>query len=230
MAIEFKRNYKHFLLGAFLILSLVILGRLFSDLSFPNKDTDVSRNEKAILFPNNPVTQLFAANQNNLKQVNIALKNTQKNISDKILIELEDKKCEKIIARDKISYFTYLPKGYYKLKFSQISDSENKIYCLKVTNMGKQEKKSEMPYIIVSNDPKFSNSSYINSGKGTEMKGESLIFEPAYSEGSFSKDIEMLVKRMSQYKPWFFKNWYLSAIFISFLLITFVLVFILALN
>lgn len=218
------KNSKYIFCGIFLSALAVVFYFFLANLAFPDSDYNFVTGGSAKLYPGLPVFQIFTAKDNNLSQIKIALKNSSVNFSEKIVFELADENCEKILATDKINWYT--PVGiFYRFNFEKIKDSRDKKYCLSATFYS--NKKGDYPEISISKSEIFKDSSFTNTGKNKTYQGRTLIFRPAYENENVWQNLQELNQRMSQYKPWFLKNIYLSAIILLTIILSITLVLLL---
>lgn len=197
----------------------IIFWNFLNILSFTDPGIDFegkSKQEK--LYPNSPIIQKINATENNFSQVNISISKFSPRLGDKITLEVFDESCEKKLDESKINALSWNSSSYSKFGFKTISDSKDKIFCLKFTYTpsGKEQDKK----VYISSHP-LEGSSYINTGKSIEeQKNQTLELKPAYGNESNWKNFSQLIDRMSQYKPDFLKTNYLITIFfLSFSLI-----------
>jgi hypothetical protein len=175
------------------------------------------------LYADSPIIQKITAAENNFSQVNISISKFSGNFGDKIVMEVADESCEKIIHTSKIDAFSWSSPNYEKFRFENIPDSKEKTYCLKFTYIPNGEEQDKKAYI---SSYSYEGSSYINTGNkknSGEQENRSLGLKPAYGNGSVWQNFSQLVDRMSQYKPDYFKSLSLEIIFfLSFALILFI--------
>lgn len=230
MNIKLEKNYRFIPIAIFFVFLVIIFYVFSRDLSFPESDYNFKTGSETKLYSGGQVTQVFSAQRNNLNQIKIALRTGESiGSGDEVLFQLADADCQEIIATDKITRFSIISRIAYKFNFKAMPDSQNKSYCLMVSYLAKNPAQKNVPEILISKDPQFEARSYTNTGKGGEFKGRTLVMRPAYGNDNFFQDLTELDKRISQYKPWFFKGFYLAAIFTLFLISSLVLVLILVL-
>lgn len=210
---------KYILVILFALFFAMIAWSFFSVLTFSDSSLDFegeSKQEK--LYPNAQIIQKITATKNNLNQINISVSKFSADFGEKIILEVADENCGKIIAQSKIDAFSWSSPGYEKFKFKTIRDSKNKTYCLKFTYIPFGKEQDKKAYI--SSYP-AEGYSYINTGKSIEeQKNRTLKLKPAYENDSTWQNFSELSDRMSQYKPDYLKGIYLKTLFIlSFVLI-----------
>jgi hypothetical protein len=196
-----------------MVFLAMIVWKFFGILSFSDSSLNFegeSKQEK--LYPDAQIIQKITATENNLDQINISISKYSQQLGDKIILEVADESCEKIMAGSKIDMFTWHSPNYEKFKFKPIPDSKDKIYCLKFTYVPFRTQQDKKAYI--SSYP-AEGSSYINTGKSIEgQKNRTLKLKPAYGNNSSWKNFSRLIDRMSQYRPDFLKGYSLGIIFI----------------
>jgi hypothetical protein len=132
-------------------------------------------------------------------------------LGDKIILEVADESCEKVLVASKRDMLNWNSPGYEKFKFPAIADSKDKTYCLKLTHFLGKFKPKQKSYI--SSYP-LEGSSYINTGKSIEeQKNRTLKLKPAYGNDPSWQNFSKLLDRMSQYKPDYLKENILIIIF-----------------
>lgn len=217
----------------FSIFLIFIFARFFGTLSFPNVEDKLLEDGKVRLFPNRPVFQIFTAQKNGLNQIDIAIRNFNSWNSDKISFQLKDSACDETIANNEVSIFSPDYTIYTPFTFSEISDSQGRVYCAEFILLTKNENQVEelLPFIVYSRakGTSFTNSGEEELGEKKIYSGKTLVMKPAYGSGSFWKNMETLNDRISQYKPWFLKHYYLGTIAILFVVLSIGLVTVLVL-
>ena len=213
----FKFNHVLLILSA--IFFAVIFWKFFSLLSFPDSGISFegkSKQEK--LYPDTPIIQKITATKNYLSQINVSVGKFSPKSGDKIVLEIADESCEKILTASKIDGFTWSSLGWEKFKFVPLPDSKDKTYCLKFTYVPKEKEQNEKASL---SSYALEGSSYTNTGKSIkEQKNRTLELKPAYENESTWQNFSQLISRMSQYKPDYFKSLSLEIIFfLSFMLI-----------
>ncbi|PIP26516.1 MAG: hypothetical protein CO140_03275 [Candidatus Moranbacteria bacterium CG_4_9_14_3_um_filter_40_7] len=215
-------KFNHIVIILFLIFSGIILWQFFNFLSFADSALNFKGdNKQEKFYPNSPLIQKITAAENNFNQVNVSLSKFSPQLGDKIILEVADESCEKIMAESKRDMFSWRSPGYEKFRFPAIADSQDKTYCLKFTHVLGKFKPAKKPYISAY---PAEGSSYINTGKSMEeQKNRSLKLKPAYGRDSYRQNFSQLIDRMSQYKPDYLKSEFLITLFgLSLALIFFV--------
>lgn len=215
-----KNRFNIILLVVFLLFLIAVITRFSLTLSFSDSKYAFNKDGEQKLFPHLPVEQKFIAQKNNLSHLRTAIKDFPKVTSDIIVLEIADANCSKTIAQSKINFWTMYYPGYWDFRFPTISDSAGKTFCAKFTFVPKQSRTKDLPKINISESQDFADSVVTNMGdtkKGPEFRGQTIIMKPAYSGTTFFQDINILIDRVSQYKPFYFKETYLYIL--SFLLI-----------
>ncbi len=189
----------------------IVFGKFFNLLSFPDQSVSFEGDsEQEKLSANDPLIQKITAKENYLNQINVSINKFSAEFRDKIVMEVLDESCQKILAESKLDMFSWHSPNYAKLKFKTIPDSKDKIYCLKFTYIPFGKEQDKKPYI---SSYSYEGASYINTGKSNEeQKNQSLELKPAYGESSAGKNLSKLIDRMSQYKPDFLKGFALEMI------------------
>jgi hypothetical protein len=210
-----KIKFNYILIILLALFLGIISWKFLSLLSYPDQSISFegdSKQEK--LYPYFPILQKITAKENNFNQINVSLSKFSANFGEKITLEILDEFCQNILAQSKIDGFTWNSPSYEKFKFKNISDSKEKIYCLKFTYVPRGEGQDKKAYI---SSYQFDGSSYTNTGNkknSEEQKNRSLALKPAYETGSTWQNFSKLIDRMSQYKPDYIKGISLEIIFI----------------
>lgn len=204
-----------------------ISGAFFANLSFPDSSYNfLGETKKAKLDPGKPVTQTFRAEENNLNQVKIMVGNTGLWPTERIVLELADVSCDTVLATETIDFLMPDPHIYYHFNFPAIPDSQGATYCLRTTYFSGWDRGDKRPYLSASEGESFVDWSYTNEGNHRTYENRTLQLRPAYGTENFSGDMERLLDRLSQDKPWFLREAALVTLFGVFLAGTFVLVFV----
>lgn len=215
----------------FLIFLFIIFTRFFSSLSFSNTKNQFLKTGNALLYPNKPVFQEFTAEKDNLNQVNVAIRNFNYWSFGKIIFELRDEYCKKIIATDKLDAFSFNYPNFTPFSFHglfDLSGTKGKQYCVALTFIPKgssYQEPSSLPSVVYSRaDKEFS---YINTGEnngeGKTYTKKTLVIKPAYGSQDYSSNIQTLNDRISQYKASFLKGTWLYIIVFSFIILSIIL-------
>lgn len=227
--IEFIEEQKRKILVTLFVSWLIwIFGSFFANLSFPDSSyTFPGRTHQVKLDPEKPVTQTFIAKENNLNQIKIVLGNSDLEFREKIVFELADATCEKILAQSTYHSYDLSPSTYYHFTFPPLTHSFGQTYCFKTTYYSLVNRKGDRPYLGASKGEQFLGWSYTNIGSYLIYENRTLQMRPAYGTGSFLGDLGQLNNRLSQYKPEFLKGTSLTLIFSLFFIGTLGLVYLL---
>jgi hypothetical protein len=210
----------------FSILATSLLFLVFSGLidrwAFPDTNWDISGNgEKVEIKPGYPIIQKFEAGRNNLSRIRILFGRSYNKDAGEIYLKLTDESCKNIIEEKTFERSSIKSEGYYDFKFSKISDSKNRKFCLLVDFKPEKEKYKKLN-MFISEKSASENQLFINE---KEIKNGALAMRPAYEGDGLRGNMKELNQRISQYKPWFFKGVYLYAIFFLFVLLTIFFIF-----
>lgn len=214
------------LAGLFAIGFILIIFSFWQRLSFPEDWRIFDTNSRIILTPNEPITQTFHSTNNNLAQINLLLRNDNLQFGERLIVEILDENCSENIRTASLEWPHYAPKQYDYFSFEPITDSNDKIYCLKITYKAK-EKRKEMPYISTMKETGNSTDQFIVHAKKTDkiFNEQSFIFRPAYEKNTAGETVNELARRISAYKADFLRNNFLLLIIYGFIIVTITLVF-----
>ena len=206
---------------AFLGLLFAIFFRLEKTLSFPDQNWPLIEGERIKIT--SEIIQKFEADRNGLTRIKILFGNSDVSPGGTFNFKIYDENCQDII-REKNLEITSLGSGNtVDFVFPKISDSKNKIFCLKLSYAQKKGGKKANVFI---NENRMAQNKFF-SINGEEKTGQSLSMRPAYRNENLWQDSVELNQRMSQYKPFFLKHYFLSIIIFGFIILSILLVAIL---
>jgi hypothetical protein len=219
-----KRYHRiKYMIGALFATGFVIiLFAFFQRSSFTNDWRIFESEERVILSPDEPITQLFVATDNNLSQIKILLKNEDILPGEKLTLSIMDESCTNQIRTGTLLKPTRSPKQYNFYTFDPIADSQGKTYCLSVLFQA-EKKRKDGPSITITEKTGDPNDHFENRKKNKVYSEQSLIFHPSYKKSSLSETSSELTRRMSAYKAEFLKNGWLGIIILGFLVTTLLL-------
>lgn len=195
---------KLFLLFAGIML-VVVFGKFFSILYFPDSSVTLEKGDPAIeINPNTTIEQKFVSARNGLSKMEFLLRTPGPKKEEVVEVEVTDEKCQNTIKKGGLKKSFISSGNLYEFKFDPIPDSEEKTYCLKI----KPEKKKFKFFTMDSNDSRL---------ELQDIPGRSLAIRTVYKNESIGQGLSELNQRISQYKPWFLKHFYLDVIVILFL-------------
>lgn len=180
----------------------------------------LGKTKKVTLSPGSPVTQTFTAHKNYLSQVRVVFGNVHLRAGDTLELSLLDENCHEILFT---STFKEKPReqgAYTPFSFPPISDSEQKKYCFMALYSSNENRKGEKPYLSALDDPDplFIDRTLTDHNKNKVYPSQTLFLRPAYSNGSLTADLAILLDRLSQDKPYMFNTWTLMVLFGVFLI------------
>ncbi len=202
------QNFKiiYFALAALLLFAVVY--KFSRSFSFPDTSWSLTKDDKIEINPGHPIRQVFIAGRNNLVKIRILFGKSYLKDGGEIRLSLNGENCENPIRQDSFNRKDMQPDGYYDFVFPEIEDSKNKNYCLSIDfDPGKPAYKSFYTFTSSEFSPR---AKFISiPGTGEKIESQSLSMRPAYKDDNLWQDIKELNKRISQYKPWYFKHYYL---------------------
>lgn len=189
------------LVTALLLGTLLILGAFFARLSFPHDYRVFERDDKDKLTPDKSIHQPFTAIRNNLDQVNIMFDNYPPPAGEKVSVLIRNETCRELLRTGTVILPHASPKTYEEFKFKPIPDSKGKNYCLDIHYEAKKERKNRPAVYVFESE--IETDTYITTKSNKPHPGETIVFRPAYSEGSLGDNLGELNRRISAYKPGF---------------------------
>ena len=221
-------NWKILFLSVFAISLGLILYKLNSVLYFPDSNWKLNREEKIAIETDKPIIQKFKSEKNNLTTIEILFGHSGlTRIQGQIHFQILEENCEQKIADSYLNPHDIKTDNTNALVFDKISDSANKVYCLKLS-FNPSSSASKNPFVFI-NPNDSSDNMFLSDTQGNELKNQSLSMRLAYKNNTIWQDATELNKRISQYKPWFLKHYYLGFIFFSFIILSITLAVILVL-
>lgn len=216
---------KKLLLIVTAILLFLVFFRLANDLSFPDTDWLIGKDDKIELKDNKKLLQKFTADRDGLSKIEVLLGSAK--IKGSIKMELLDENCEKSLRKSELRTSKLDSDKTYAFKFSQVNDSKNKTFCFLISSEA-EKTGSKYPSVFITNSPAPSGGMLIEPDF-MQSQEKSLSIRPSYENTLVWQDASELNRRISQYKPFFLKHYYLWAIAISFIILSIVLIVILIL-
>lgn len=199
------------------VFLVLVFFNLVNKWAFPDTDWDLSGNgEKIKIEPEYPVMQKFKAERDNLSRIRILFGRSYNKDGGEINLKLASEDCENIIRKESFERSSIQSEGYYDFRFSRISDSKDKNFCLIIGFNPEKEKYKDLN-IFLSNNPVSGSQLIIKE----ETKNGALAMRPAYQAEGIRGNISELNQRISQYKPWFLKNIYFCVLFLAFIILVF---------
>jgi len=227
---------KNILLAAISIALILIFSRLTREWSFPDTSWEIRKDEKIKLKPGYSIEQKFSSAGNNLSKMEILFgKSNSIAPGGKMILQILTEDCGDLIRESSVKFKTLDSDNTYKFIFSKIKNSQNEMYCLRLSFKSKKERSKSAEVFVIENPPmsdvNLRNEKYENaeSEKISELEEKSLSLRPSYEGDNWRQNLTFLNERISQYKPWFLKGNYLFAIAFSFLIISIIAVVLLIL-
>ena len=208
------------------IMLIIIFGKFFSIIAFPDSETALIKGELFQMKPETSLTQTFVANRDNLMKIEFLMRTPGPQRGDVVKMEIADETCANVIRQGELQKSFLGSDNLYDFQFSKIPDSNGKIYCLKATLQKNSSSKSIRFFMMENKNPQFKLTDMSNVNN---TENQSLSIRSAYRNDTLSQDMSEFSQRISQYKPWFLKHFYLDAILILFVVLSVGLVTILIL-
>ncbi|MDO9231738.1 MAG: hypothetical protein Q7U36_04680 [bacterium] len=205
----------------FLGLSILIFFRLEKTLSFPDQSWSLIEGEKIKIT--SEIVQKFEADHNGLTRIKILFGNSDVSPGGTFDFKIYDENCQDIIREINLDITSLDSGNTTDFVFPKISDSKNKIFCLKLSY--EQKKGGKKANVFINENRMVQNKFF--SINGEEKASQSLSMRPAYRNENLWQDSVELNQRMSQYKPLFLKHYFLSIIIFGFIILSILLVAIL---
>jgi len=206
------------------IMFIIIFGKFFSIIVFPDSNTVLIKGELFQMKPATSLTQTFVANQDNLMKIELLMRTPGPQAGDVVKMEIADETCANVIRQGELQKSFLGSDNLYDFQFSKIPDSNGKTYCLKTTLQKNSSSKFIRFFMMENQNPQFTLTDMSNTNI---TASQSLSMRLAYRNDTLSQDMNEISQRISQYKPWFLKNFYLDAIAILFIILSITLVVIL---
>lgn len=204
-----KKRYAPF----FLLCSATALGLLFFSerLLFPDSTIKFLGESKRVeLTPGKPVTQVFTISKEQLSGFQLFMGDTDLALGESLEFTLLDPTCSTEIKKMTRTAFALPLTRELRFTFDPIEDSAGKSYCLSIRFDQGLSKRTERPFIRVTEDPSFESLSYTDRNKNKTYIGRSLQVRPLYSEPGYAHRLQQLENRLSQYKPVLLKGYVLT--------------------
>jgi len=196
-----------FFLGVILLL---VFGRFFSLLSFPESQIVLNKGALVKVQEGEKTTQKFTAKRDGLSGMEVLLRTpgVRYEKGDQVKMEILDSNCEKTIRQGDLQPAFLNSDNLYEFRFKRIADSQEKNYCLLIS-------------------PDKDNSKALRVFTMGKEKNQPLSVRPVYKNKYFWQNISELNQRISQYKPWFLKHYFLYLISFGFIIASIFLVMLL---
>jgi hypothetical protein len=224
------KKINRWLLGLFLIGFGLILLAFWRWLVFPTDYRLFETSGKIILQPNEALTQLFTAKENNLSQIQIILRDENMPFGEKLTLSIRDENCKDVIRSAQVDWPLHAPKQYDYFTFPAIPDSKDQTYCLHLLfEAGKKRK--HMPYVLTMKDTGNAQDQILEWKKNGTQKAyaeQSFVFHSSYKTKS-AETLSEFTRRLSAYKASYFQGNASLWIIAFFLVATVILVCILVL-
>lgn len=222
-----KKITPHIFKIVYFILAVLLVFLVFykfsGKFSFPDTGWSLNKGEKIEIKPDYPIEQVFNASRSNLSKIRILFGKSNLKDGGEIKLILSSENCENPIRQDFFNRKDMQPDGYYDFVFPKIEDSKDKIYCLSIDF--EPEKLVYKSFYSFTSDELSPGAKFIFvSGTGEKIEDRSLSMRPAYKNNRLWQDVEELNKRISQYKPWYFKHYYLYLVETFFILLSFLVI------
>lgn len=219
---------KQNILVILLVLAIVfVFCQLAGQWAFPDTNWEVRKDSRESLAAGQSFIQKFEASRNNLKQIEIRFADSKIGEGGEIKLQVYDENCSDLIREKSRKVASLGSDETYNFPFEKISNSQGKIFCLKLTFEPKEQKRKANVYLVKNESPE--NKYLFDTQKNQELPGQSLSMRPGYQADNWRGNIQKLNQRISQYKPWFFKHYFLYFIALGFILLSTAVVFILIL-
>jgi len=206
------------LLASVALIVVFVFQQLAGQWAFPDTNWEVRKDDRASLDAGEFFIQKFAASRNNLKQIEIRFADSKIGEGGEIKLQVYNEACSNLIREKSRNVASLGADETYNFAFEKISESQGKIFCLKLAFEPKDPEKKANVY-VVSNESR-ENVSLFDTQKNQALPGQSLSMRPGYQADNWRENIEELNQRISQYKPWFLKHYFLYAITFGFILLS----------
>ncbi len=224
-----KKTIK-WLIGIFIFGFLLIIFTFWRWLVFPTDYRLFETNGKIILQPNEALSQVFEAKDDNLSQIQIILHNEAMPWGENLTLSIRDENCENVIRSTQVDWPLHAPKQYDYFTFPVIPDSKNQTYCLYLLFEAPKKRKN-MPYVLTmenTGDAKDQITEWKKSGIPKEYPEQSFVFHATYATNT-AQTLSEFARRLSAYKANYFQGNASLWIIAIFLLVTLALTLILLL-
>ncbi|MEI6587711.1 MAG: hypothetical protein WCO05_02050 [Candidatus Moraniibacteriota bacterium] len=213
------------LLVIFLLGFILIFSAFWRWLAFPTDYRLFETSGKIILQPNEALSQLFQAKENNLSQIQIILRDENMPWGENLTLSIRDENCKEVIRSARVDWPLHAPKQYDYFTFPAISDSKDETYCLHLL-FEAPKKRKYMPYVLTmegTGNTKDQILEWKKSGTQKEYNEQSFVFHPTYKTKS-AETLSEFARRLSAYKASYFQGNVSLWIIVIFLLATLLLV------
>ena len=212
------------LLGIFLAVFVLILLAFWRWLVFPTDYRLFETSGKIILQPNEALSQLFEAKEDNLSQIQIILRDENMPWGENLTLSIRDENCEEVIRSAQVDWPLHAPKQYDYFTFPTISDSKDKTYCLHLL-FEAPKKRKYMPYVLTMKETGNSKDQVLEwkkNGTKKEYNEQSFVFHPAYKTKS-AETLSEFARRLSAYKASYFQGnaslWFIALFLVTTILL-----------
>jgi hypothetical protein len=215
------------LIGFGLILVSFLSQWRFSDTNFV-----LEKGRRVELEAGDILRQKFIATENGLSSLGILLGG--RDLPEKHFVDfiLTDKECKQEIAKTTLSPgWEFNSADLYDFNFSPLDNSAQREYCLIVGHRVEVGgiKKGKVRLFANKFNSKFTNVDLgyviLKNNAVVEKSKQAIVFRPKYQRPTIWQNIIWLNKRISQYKPWFFKGYWLIGLGAIMLIVNFFLIY-----
>ncbi len=211
----------------FILLLILLLGIIFFNFfkvwSFPDTAWPLAKGEKTKI--NSEIIQKFTADRDGLARIKILFGDSDISPGGQFNLKIHEENCQNIIRETTLNIISLDSDNTVDFIFSQIKNSKNKTFCLRLSYAQKKGGKKANIFIADNSRPE----NKFLSVNGAEKTGQSIAMRPAYKNNRLWQDFTELNQRVSQYKPWFLKHYCFDFIIFGFLVLSVLLVIILIL-
>lgn len=209
------------------VFFVVIVFRLINVWSFPDTSWEIGKDDDLKLKPHQSIIQLFTPTKDNLSRIEILFpKSDSIKPGGKMVLEINETDCETTIRKSSVRFKTLTSDKTYHFIFEKIPDSKDRAYCLKLSFIPRKES-SKSARVFLIEHPTEKEMAVMSQSTGKIYPNFSLSMRPSYQKNNWEENIQTLVQRISQYKPWFLKGAYLFTIAVLSLILSFAVVIIL---
>lgn len=207
-----------FLLSLLGIILLALSYQFSREWVLRDSSLTLTKGEPITLLPGESITQRFLAQSGSLKQIEFLVRNPEPKEGDRVTVTLADADCQTTLRESSLEHGYYQSDNIFVARFDEPQEmSPHESYCIKLFFDPKQAVSKMLRFFTLET----------KSDTLIELRHQNIIKEnralalrPAYTEQSLTKNLETLIDRISQYKPWFLKEGYLLVIAAIFLVAT----------
>ena len=207
---------KKILLAIFALFFLVILVVLSRAWAFSDTDWVIRKGDR-VKIPLSGITETFHIERDGLSQIQILFSNSRLGGGGALRLDILDASCTNILRSSTLHLVTLGSDNTVNFRFPRFPDSSGQWYCLNLTFQSTN--KSGTALVFVSDAIGKTASSHLFIA-AEEQPGKSLALRPAYQNASLTGDLQQLIERLSQYKPWFLKGLFVALIALLSILLT----------